>query len=78
MMRPKKPDSTSRASFNRPGRNSLSCTTPTFTPASRARRASASADSTSGVTGFSQYTCLPAAIAFSTAGGRADVSCASK
>ena len=34
-MRPKKPPSISRLSFSSPGRNSLSCTTPWLTPASR-------------------------------------------
>jgi hypothetical protein len=54
MMRPKKSERTSRWSLSSPGRNSLSCTTPAFTPASRAARPSASAVSTSGVIGFSQ------------------------
>ena len=53
-MRPKKPLSRSIASFRRPGRNSLSCTTPFFTPAAFAFRASASAISSRSEIGFSQ------------------------
>ena len=42
-MRPKKPLSTSRFSLRMPGRKSLSCTTPCFTPAALAWAASRSA-----------------------------------
>nr|WP_245637013.1 hypothetical protein [Azospirillum thiophilum] len=53
-MRPKKPLSRSMRSFSRPGRNSLSCTVPFFTPASAASRTTRSASSRLVAIGFSQ------------------------
>src|SRR5829696_470216 len=53
-IRPKNPESTSRLSFRIPGRNSLSCTTPCFTPAWSASRARSSASSVRTDSGFSQ------------------------
>jgi hypothetical protein len=64
--------------FMSPGKNSLSCTMPHFTPATFAAEASSNASSKLGVSGFSQYTCFPAAIAACTLGFRKFVACASK
>ncbi len=61
-----------------PGRNSLSCTTPCTIPASRAAAASRTAPSSESATGFSVYTCLPAAMALARLGSRAEVTWVSK
>ena len=56
----------------------MSCTTPLMIPASRAALASATAPSSESATGFSVYTCLPAAIALPRLATRALVTSVSK
>nr|KEP24565.1 hypothetical protein DA06_06115 [Georgenia sp. SUBG003] len=77
-MRPKKPSSTSRRSFTRPGRYSLSWTTPAVTPVSSPRSASATASSRVSAVGFSVKMCFPARIAAVSAATRREVTWASK
>ncbi len=78
-MRPKKPESISSLSFSSPGSQSLSCTTPCFTPA-RSRRGDTDPGHPPTVVavGFSTYTCLPASIALRTSAGRSPVEAESK
>ena len=56
----------------------MSCTTPWVMPAARAARASRTAPASEVATGFSVYTCLPAAIASSRVASRALVTWVSK
>ncbi len=77
-MRPSAPLSMACFSLSSPGSQSLSCTAPFLTPAASAVRARSSATSRLSAIGFSQYTCLPAAIAFFRSSARICVEPASK